>query len=227
MEKKKSNKLIPIIGAIAFTAVIAFILVSSGLLVAHPVLLSEAPEYTDGSKIMVTANVADDSFSVEDGTLTFDLCDPINDPDMTLILPVSYKGDVPVVFGNGVKIICTGVMNDEGVLVCSSITINHPVEFDSAEGASSVADLLKKSDSMVGKTTKVTGVMQDGTLADISKDVRFVIADDAANGSTPAQLNVRYVGPLSDNMVPGASLVLTGALSDDGDFVAEDVKILR
>ena len=224
MEKDKKGRLIKIAGiaAVALIVVLGVIGANTGV---RTVLLTDAPEITDGSRIIVTACVKDDSYAVKDGVLTFELYDPANDPEGKVILPASYAGDVPVTFGNGVRILCTGVMDDAGVLVCSELTINQPAEYASAEGASTVADLLAAGDSAIGKSTKVIGIMQDGPLASVDADVRFTIADEAADGSEPAQLKVRYNGYLADKMNGGSHLVLTGSLAKDGIFDATKVEL--
>ena len=86
-------------------------------------------------------------------------------------------------------------------------------------------DLLAAGDSAIGKSMKVIGIMQDGTLASVEADVRFAIADETTNAEEPAQLKVRYNGYLADKMNAGSHLVLTGSLAKDGIFDATKVEL--
>ena len=221
---ENKGRLIKIAGAIVIAGIVAFAVIS-GAIMPKAALLSEALEITDGSRVIVTANVADDTFAVTDGGFTFDLVDPLNDPEEKYILPVSCTGAVPIVFGDGVRIMCTGVINDKGVLVCTDLSFNSPAKHESTAGASTVAKLLSGSEGSSGKPVKVTGIVQEGTLAGVDADTRFAIADEAAGTAAPAQLKVRYAGPLFDKMSAGSRVVLTGSLSSDGIFDATDVAL--
>ena len=70
-------------------------------------------------------------------------------------------------------------------------------------------------------TVKVEGVVKPGTLGGIDAKVRFTIAD----GTSGAELPVRFAGALSDDVAEGAHVVLTGAMSADGMFEATNVAL--
>ena len=66
------------------------------------------------------------------------------------------------------------------------------------------------------------GTVAAGSIASATADQRFVVQDS----DTPdVQLPVSFEGGLPDNLSEGSSVVLTGALSSEGKFVATEVAL--
>ena len=120
MDDKKKTRLIGVAGAIVIVVVIALFALSTNV-IPRTVLVSEAPEFTDGQRIMVVGTVVDDSVSLEDGVLTFKICDPANDPSRTITLTIRYEGEVPQAFDYGVRVRCYGNMDGPDVLACTEL----------------------------------------------------------------------------------------------------------
>ena len=74
---------------------------------------------------------------------------------------------------------------------------------------------------MVGKTVKITGLVMDGSLKSATESVRLVLLDANKNTS----INIVFGGALSDDITNGSSLVITGALQEDGSFLASEVAL--
>ena len=224
MDKKTKTRVISVVGAIVIVVVLAAFVITSNVM-ARTVLVTEASEFTDGQRIMVAGNVVNNSFAVEDKVLTFELCDPANDPSITVVLPARYEGGIPAAFGNDIKILCTGKMDDTGVLVCSDILVKCPAEYESGKDALTIDELLDYGAKVIGKPVKVAGTMKEGTLEDAGTgaDARFVLVDEAAGNGESAQLEVHCVDGPTGQMTEGSRLVLLGLLCDDGSFIATDV----
>ena len=92
---------------------------------------------------------------------------------------------------------------------------------ENATNALSVARLLEYGDSVYDKPVKVSGKVQAGSLKAAGAGDRFVLADADSNETLP----VAFDGALSDEIVEGSSLVVTGSLSADGKFTATDVAL--
>ena len=166
--------------------------------------VAEAASGEEGAaKIQVSGQVLDDSFSYEGSTLNFAIYDESTGKSVTL--PVSYSGSVSSTFGNGVTAICTGKIDESGVLQASEMVTKCPSKYESAEGALTVQTLLDQSSSMVGKTTKVAGYVKSGTLQPAGSDARFTLY------SQGDQIVVSYDGALPDDVGEESSVVVTGA----------------
>ena len=211
---------------VAVTGVIVIVLivvlaVVGGNTAAKTVSVAEAAELTGDVKIQVTGNVAENSFSIDGDILRFEIYDPEADPSAKTRLNVRYDGGVSATFGNDVTAICTGKKNADGVLVCSELVTKCPSKYESGVDALSIADLLGYGTRIVGKTVKVEGVVKAGTLGGVDSDVRFVISDE----NSPAELSVKYTGALSDDVVEGAHVVLTGSMEASDMFAATNVAL--
>lgn len=169
--------------------------------------------------MQVSGNVVQDSFSTTDNVLTFKIYDPAGDPAQQL--EVRYDGAASSTFGNDVTAICTGKINDAGVLECSNLVTKCPSKYENADSALTVDQLLGYGDEVVGKVVKVAGTVGEGTLKAAGQGDRFVLVATEAEGSIP----VAFDGALSDEVVDGASVVLTGSLAEDGKFAATDVAL--
>ena len=225
MDKKLKNRLIPVIGAVIIVGVIVAFVVG-GNSMARTVLVSEAPQFSDGQKIMVSGDVVRNSFVLEDGVLTFELFDSENDPSGTTVLPVRYEGAVPEAFGNEIRIICGGSLDKEGVLVSNEILAKCPPKYEKIAEALTIAELLDYGNRVIGKPVKVAGTIKDGTLdSSDATETRFVLADAAAGDDASGQLKVRCTVALPDKAAEGSNVILLGLLCDDGDFLATQAKL--
>lgn len=178
-----------------------------------------------GQRVEVTGNVVNNSFDIKGDVLTFRISDP-DEPGTDL--RVSYDQGVSATFGNGVTAICTGTIQDDGLLKCSELVTKCPSKYETATDALTIERLLGYGDQILDKTVKVQGVLQPGSLKDATAAARFAIvegpeaADAAAGGEV---LEVKYQGALSDEVVDGVSVVLLGSLNSDGKFNATEVAL--
>lgn len=203
---------------VAVVIVLLAVMGSSGAAQAMSVAEATQPDAT-GKRVQVTGTVVGDSFTLSEGILDFSIEDP-DEPGA--VLAVSYDKGVSATFGNGVEAICTGTVDDSGVLQCSELVTKCPSKYETATDALGVAALLDYGEDIFGTTVKVAGIVEAGSIAGVQEDVRFVLvdADDAQ-----MVLPVAFAGALSDEVADGSSLVLTGSLGSDGVFEATDVAL--
>ena len=217
----KAKRRMALSAGIVVIVLVVVLAVVGGNSAAKTVSVAEAAELEGSNKIQVTGNVVENSFSIDGNTLTFSIYDAQADPQAATQLDVRYDGGVSATFGNDVTAICTGKKDGSGVLVCSELVTKCPSKYESGADALSVTDLLGYGDRIVGKTVKVEGVVKPGTLGGIDAKVRFTIAD----GTSGAELPVRFAGALSDDVAEGAHVVLTGAMSAGGMFEATNMAL--
>ena len=220
MNTKMKRRLGAVTGVIVIVLVVVLAVVG-GNSAAKTMSVAEALALQDDSKIQVTGNVAENSFSIEGDVLTFKIYDPETDPAAAELLDVRYDGGVSATFGNDVTAICTGKKNADGVLNCSELVTKCPSKYESGVDALSVSSLLAYGEKVVDKPVKVAGVVKAGTLAGIDAAERFTLVDDKSG----EEFAVRYAGALSDDTSEGSSVVLTGSIGADGAFTATDVAL--
>lgn len=219
MNARMKKRLVVVSGIIVIVLIVVLAVVGSGT-AAKTVTVAEAVESPDaGQKVQVSGNVVADSFSTSDDVLTFKIYDPEGSADQQL--EVRYAGAASSTFGNEVTAICTGRIGDDGVLDCSELVTKCPSKYENADSALTVADLLVYGDDIVGKTVKVAGPVVEGTLTAAGQGERFSIMDEESG----QQLAVSFDGALSEDVTDGSRVVLTGALSSDGNFAATDVAL--
>ena len=220
MNKKTKRRMVVVAGVVLIVVILLLAMVGGSSSATVTTVNDVAKGSFEGKKVQVTGNVASNSYSVNDkGVLEFDIVDPEGDPAVTV--HVSYDKGVSATFGNDVTAICTGRM-DNGVLVCSELVTKCPSKYESATNALTVARLRDYGDAMLGKTTKVAGVIAANTLGDVTQKDRFVLQDAEGEASLP----VRFEGALSDDVVEGVNVVVMGALSSDGSaFLTTDVAL--
>lgn len=225
MNKKMKSRLIVVTGIIAIVLIVVLALVG-GRQSAKSISISDLSEadYV-GEKVQVSGTVVDNSFyTTEDDVLVFEIYDPEGDASQTL--QVESQTGVSATFGNGVTAICTGKIDDSGVLQCSELVTKCPSKYENASEALGVSELLGYGDSVQDKPVKICGAVKDGSLTAAasagSGEVRLVLldADDAS-----VELPIVFDGALSDDVADGSSLVVTGALDANGNFVATDVAL--
>ncbi|WP_261429024.1 cytochrome c maturation protein CcmE [Berryella wangjianweii] len=202
--------------------VIVVLAVVGGTSAAKTVTVAEAVanDFED-RKVQVTGTVVENSFAVEGNTLTFSIYDKDADEDATTQLRVSYEGGVSSTFGNDVVAICTGKIDQNGVLQCSELVTKCPSKYENATDALTIKRLLGYSDAVLNKPVKVKGVMKEGTLGIAGSDQRFVLVDPEDGTEMP----VRFDGALSDDTTEGSSLVIFGSLNEQGLFTATEVAL--
>ncbi|MCI8366525.1 MAG: cytochrome c maturation protein CcmE [Eggerthellaceae bacterium] len=215
MNAKMKRRLVAVSGIIIVVLILVLAFVG-GNSAAKTVSVAEAAEggYA-GQKVQVSGNVVEDSFSTAGNTLTFEIYDPENEAGAPL--KVVYEGAASSTFGNDVTAICTGHMGEDNVLTCSELVTKCPSKYENATDALEVGQLLGYGLDMVGTMVKVTGTVQD--LKAVGQGDRFVITDGTD------VLPVAFDGALSEEVVDGAQVVLTGSLSQDGSFAATDVAL--
>ncbi len=219
MNAKMKKRMIAVSGVIIIVLILVLAFVG-GNTAAQTLSVAEAAENPQaGQKVQVSGNVVQDSFSTAGDTLTFKIYDPEGDPATQL--EVVYDGAASSTFGNDVTAICTGKIDDAGVLQCSELVTKCPSKYENADSALTVEQLLGYGADVYGKMVKVAGTVKDGTLKPAGEGDRFVIVDESGAGEIP----VAFDGALSDEVTDGAAVVLTGSLNDDGSFAATDVAL--
>lgn len=219
MNAKMKKRMIAVSGVIVIVLILVLAFVG-GNTAATTLSVAEAAENPQaGQKVQVSGNVVQDSFSTTDNVLTFKIYDPEGDPATQL--EVRYDGAASSTFGNDVTAICTGKIDEGGVLQCSNLVTKCPSKYENADSALTVGQLLGYGDDVVGKVVKVAGPIEAGTLTAAGNGDRFAIAD-TEGGET---LAVTFDGALSDEVTDGATVVLTGSIGSDGKFAATDVAL--
>ena len=220
MNSKTKKRAVAATFAIVIIMVVVLAVVG-GNTAAKTISIAEAVGGNITSKIQVSGNVVENSFSTNDNVLTFSIYDPEKDPDAQTQLRVSYDGGVSATFGNDVVAICTGKLNSEGMLVCSELVTKCPSKYEKSTDALTVDRLLGYGPDVLNKPVKVVGIVADGTLKPAGEGERFVMLD----AETQTQMPVKFEGALPDGMNDGSSVVLTGSVNEDGLFTATDVAL--
>lgn len=219
MNAKMKKRMIAVSGVIiiVFILVLAFV---GGNTAATTMSIAEAAENPQaGQKVQVSGNVVQDSFSTSNDVLTFKIYDPEGDPATQL--EVRYDGAASSTFGNDVTAICTGKINDAGVLECSELVTKCPSKYENADSALTVEQLLGYGESVYGNVVKVAGSVGAGSLKAAGQGDRFILVDAETGEAMP----VVFEGALSDEVSDGSAVVLTGSLGADGKFAATDVAL--
>ena len=218
MNAKMKKRMIAVSGVIVIVLILVLAFVG-GNTAATTMSIAEAAENPQaGQKVQVSGNVVQDSFSTSNDVLTFKIYDPEGDPATQL--EVRYDGAASSTFGNDVTAICTGKINDAGVLECELVT-KCPSKYENADGALTVEQLLGYGESVYGNVVKVAGSVGAGSLKAAGQGDRFILVDAETGDSMP----VVFEGALSDGIADGSAVVLTGSLGADGKFAATDVAL--
>ena len=214
MNAKMKKRMIAVSGVIVIVLILVLAFVG-GNTAATTMSIAEAAENPQaGQKVQVSGNVVQDSFSTSNDVLTFKIYDPEGDPATQL--EVRYDGAASSTFGNDVTAICTGKINDAGVLECSELVTKCPSKYENADSALTVEQLLG-----YGNVVKVAGSVGAGSLKAAGQGDRFILVDAETGDSMP----VVFEGALSDGIADGSAVVLTGSLGADGKFAATDVAL--
>ena len=219
MNAKMKKRMIAVSGVIVIVLILVLAFVG-GNTAATTMSIAEAAENPQaGQKVQVSGNVVQDSFSTSNDVLTFKIYDPEGDPATQL--EVRYDGAASSTFGNDVTDICTGKINDAGVLECSELVTKCPSKYENADSALTVEQLLGYGESVYGNVVKVAGSVGAGSLKAAGQGDRFILVDAETGDSMP----VVFEGALSDGIADGSAVVLTGSLGADGKFAATDVAL--
>ena len=219
MGTKLKRRLIVVTGVIV--VVIAVVLAIVGGSTAHKTItVAEAASGSyNGDRVQVTGKVVENSYRFADDGLTFMIYDDESGPQIRL--EVTYDKGVSSTFGNDVTAICTGTIDESGVLKCIELVTKCPSKYESATDALSVEQLLSYGGEITGKMVKVSGMVQEGSLKPVGQGDRFVITD----AGSQVGLSVQFNGALSDEIKGGSVVVLTGMLTSSGKFEATDVAL--
>ena len=219
MNAKMKKRMIAVSGVIVIVLILVLAFVG-GNTAATTMSIAEAAENPQaGQKVQVSGNVVQDSFSTSNDVLTFKIYDPEGDPATQL--EVRYDGAASSTFGNDVTAICTGKINDAGVLECSELVTKCPSKYENADSALTVEQLLGYGESVYGNVVKVAGSVGAGSLKAAGQGDRFILVDAETGDSMP----VVFEGALSDGIADGSAVVLTGSLGADGKSAATDVAL--
>lgn len=219
MNAKMKKRMIAVSGVIIIVLILVLAFVG-GNTAATTMSIAEAAENPQaGQKVQVSGNVVQDSFSTSNDVLTFKIYDPEGDPATQL--EVRYDGAASSTFGNDVTAICTGKINDAGVLECSELVTKCPSKYENADSALTVEQLLGYGESVYGNVVKVAGSVGAGSLKAAGQGDRFILVDAETGEAMP----VVFEGALSDGIADGSAVVLTGSLGADGKFAATDVAL--
>lgn len=219
MNAKMKKRMIAVSGVIVIVLILVLAFVG-GNTAATTMSIAEAAENPQaGQKVQVSGNVVQDSFSTSNDVLTFKIYDPEGDPATQL--EVRYDGAASSTFGSDVTAICTGKINDAGVLECSELVTKCPSKYENADSALTVEQLLGYGESVYGNVVKVAGSVGAGSLKAAGQGDRFILVDAETGDSMP----VVFEGALSDGIADGSAVVLTGSLGADGKFAATDVAL--
>lgn len=219
MNAKMKKRMIAVSGVIVIVLILVLAFVG-GNTAATTMSIAEAAENPQaGQKVQVSGNVVQDSFSTSNDVLTFKIYDPEGDPATQL--EVRYDGAASSTFGNDVTAICTGKINDAGVLECSELVTKCPSKYENADSALTVEQLLGYGESVYGNVVKVAGSVGARSLKAAGQGDRFILVDAETGDSMP----VVFEGALSDGIADGSAVVLTGSLGADGKFAATDVAL--
>ena len=219
MNAKMKKRMIAVSGVIVIVLILVLAFVG-GNTAATTMSIAEAAENPQaGQKVQVSGNVVQDSFSTSNDVLTFKIYDPEGDPATQL--EVRYDGAASSTFGNDVTAICTGKINEAGVLECSELVTKCPSKYENADSALTVEQLLGYGESVYGNVVKVAGSVGAGSLKAAGQGDRFILVD----AETGDSMSVVFEGALSDGIADGSAVVLTGSLGADGKFAATDVAL--
>lgn len=216
----KTRKRLVVVGGIIVMVMIVVLALVGGNSAAKTISVAEAASGDfDDRRIQVTGNVVNNSYEMADNTLVFDIYDP--GADENVHLRVSFDGGAAATFGNDVTAICTGKIGEDGILRASEMVTKCPSKYESADNALTIEQLLDYGDAVLDKPVKIAGVVKSGTLVSAGQGERFVLVDEGGTIEIP----ILFDGALSEDVVDGSSLVITGSINSDTKFAATDVAL--
>lgn len=223
MNKRARTRLIGVT-AIILIAVAAIFLAGGNKTAAYYKTVEEAAadDALVGERVKVGGAVVPGSWDRKSNPMSFTIRDENDTSGTGATVRVVYNGSVPSTFGDGVVAIVTGDIDQSRTISADEMITKCPSKYESAEGAMPVEDLIGKGDSMVGKTVRASGVIKAGSIVPPGGESRFSVTSEGSGG---VEIPVAYEGALPDGMTDGSEVVVTGALEDDGVFVATSVAL--
>jgi len=219
LNNKLKRRLIVVTGVIVIVIVSVLAIVGSAGSSKIITVAQAASGSHNGTKVQVTGKVLPNSFAFSGSVLTFSIYDDESGPNTTV--KVVYEQGVSSTFGNDVIAICTGKLDDDGVLRCTELVTKCPSKYESAADALSVEKLLSYGQDIIGNPVKVTGVVKAGSLKPAGQKDRFIITDPSGG----RELSIQFDGALSAEIKDGSTVVITGALSSTNTFAATGVAL--
>lgn len=220
MNTKVKRRLIAVTGIIVIVLIIVLAVVGAGGAARATTVEEAASGNFGGQKVQVSGNVVENSYEFSNNVLTFSIYD--KDSGSNTQLRVRSEGSVSSTFGNDVTAICTGKIDDAGVLQTTEpIVTKCPSKYESGTSALSVEQLAGYGEEVQGKTVKVAGMVQ-GEVNSATANMRFALVDSAQGTQV---LYVKYNGALPDEVRAGVAVVVTGSLDETGAFLATDVSL--
>ena len=186
----KTKRRMGMVTGIIVIVLIVILAVVGGASSAKAVTVADAvtSNFAD-QKIQVTGNVVENSFETNGNVLTFSIYDPDGYPSQEL--RVRYDGGVSATFGNDVTAICTGKIEEDGVLHASELVTTCPSKYENASEALTIARLLEYGEEVVDKPVKVAGEVKAGTLATAGSGERLSSSTLRAKTSFPCSMTAR------------------------------------
>ena len=182
MNSKAKRKLIVVTGIIIIVVIVVLAVVGSNGAARSVSVAQAASGDLAGQKIQVSGNVVQDSYEINNNVLTFSIYD--KESGSSEQLRVRSEGSVSSTFGNDVTAICTGKIDDSGVLQTTEpIVTKCPSKYESNTSALSVEQLFGYGSKVYGKTVKVSAIISDNGLNSIESDVRFTLHDASKTNS--------------------------------------------
>lgn len=224
MNKRARNRLIGVTAIVILAiAAIFFSLDSRGGTAYYKTVEEIATdESLIGERVKVGGAVVPGSWDKKTNPMTFDIRDEGDTDGVGSTIRIVYTEGVPATFGDGVTAIITGELGADGTVTSGEMITKCPSKYESATGAMPVSDLTSSGDSMIGKTVRVTGFVKSGTIVPPGGESRFAVQNDKGSG---AEVLVAWEGALPAGMADGSKVVLTGAIEEDGIFVATNVAL--
>jgi cytochrome c-type biogenesis protein CcmE len=180
------------------------------------------PSYV-GKQVKVGGTVVAGSWDKKSNPMRFVIRGEKDTASTGPTIKVVYTGTVPATFGDGVVAIVTGKLDNNGTVTATDMITKCPSKYESATGATPVADLIAGGTTMEGKPVRVTGFVKPGSMtpAGTAGD-RFILVATADGSGT--SVPVDYSGVLPDGIKDGSQVVMGGAL-EQGKFVATSVAL--
>ena len=176
-----------------------------------------------GKQVKVGGTVVAGSWDKQSNPMRFTIRGEKDTAQSGPTLKVVYTGTVPATFGDGVVAIVTGKLAGDGTVAATDMITKCPSKYESATGATPIADLIGKGQSMEGKPVRVTGFVKPGSITAVaSNGDRFVAAQQTDGSGT--SIPVTFAGVLPNGIKDGSQVVMGGTLSG-GKFVATSVAL--
>jgi len=218
MNSKTKKRLVVVTGVIIMVLILILALVGGNTAAKNISVAEAASGDYDDKRIQVSGNVVENSYEMSENNLIFDIYDPDGDPHTHL--RVIFDGGASATFGNDVTAICTGKIDESGILRASELVTKCPSKYESATDALTVTRLVEYGETVIDKPVKIAGQVKAGTLVSAGQGDRMTLVDEEGT-----EIAIEFDGALSEEIVDGSSLVITGSLNSSSKFSATDVAL--